>query len=209
MGRNRKDARANMRELSSKEEAMFQNMMSDLKKLEAELRISIEERSLNIEATLLDLAGARDAINAGLNAARKDLEKLNKKLGKSKVGQKAPQSIREVARKLGNVRNTYVSFRKRASEALNKPPTSVDMVEEFMQSIIKTASSWEDEARKIEGGFASSVDFSMPEQFASLEGLVKGGGYEVILAGEDRDPAVLKAFNEELENLMNPEDPED
>ena len=49
----------------------------------------------------------------------------------------------------------------------------------------------------------------MPEQFASLEGLVKGGGYEVILAGENRDPAVLKAFNEELEKLMNPESPED
>ena len=113
MGRNRKDARANLRELSSKEEAMFQNMMSDLKKLEAELRTSIEERSLNIEATLLDLASARDAINAGLNSARKELEKLNRKLGKSKVSQKAPQAIREVARELGDVRNTYVSFRKR------------------------------------------------------------------------------------------------
>ena len=184
---------------------MFQSMVQDMKKLEGQLRTSIEERSATIEFTLLDLAKARDAINAGLNIARKDLEKLNRRLGKSKADGKAPQAIRKVAGKLGEVRNTYLSFRKRAAEALNKPPTSTDMVEEFVQNIIRTAASWEDEARRIEGGFASSVDFTMPEEFAALEAQIKGGGYEVILAGDDREPASLRAFNEEIESLMNPE----
>lgn len=204
MGRNEKDAKANLRNLSSKEEQLFQHMTQEVRRLEIQLRTSIEERNESIEQTLKDLAKAKDAINAGLNSARKDLEKLNKRLGKSKADEKAPQAIIAVARKLGEVRNTYFQFRRRAEEALNMPPTSVDMVDEFVQNVVRTASSWEDEARSIEGGFASSVDFSMPEEFANLESLVKEGGYEVLLAGSDRDPNAVKEFNDELAALMNP-----
>ncbi len=203
MGRNERDVKAKIRTLSSKEEQLFQSMSQEVKDLETQLRASIEERSENIGQTLRDLAKAKDAINAGLNNARKDLEKLNKRLGKTKVDEKAPQAIRAVAKKLGEVRNTYLQFRRRAEEVLNTPPTSVDLVDEFVQNVIKTSSTWEEEARNIEGGFASSVDFSMPAEFATLESLVKEGGYEVLLAGSDRDPESVKEFNDELDNLMN------
>jgi hypothetical protein len=49
----------------------------------------------------------------------------------------------------------------------------------------------------------------MPAEFAALESLVKGGGYEVLLAGSDRDPEAVKEFNDELEDLMNPEEKDD
>ncbi|MCS5536612.1 MAG: hypothetical protein NZ770_00765 [Candidatus Poseidoniaceae archaeon] len=209
MGRNVKDVKANLRNLTIKEEQLFQNMSQEVKRLEAQLRASIEERSESIEQTLKDLAKAKDAINAGLSSARKNFERLKRILGKSKADEKASKAVRDVARKLGDVRNTYLQFRRRAEEALNKPPTSVDMVEEFVQNVIRTASLWEDEARSIEGGFASSVDFSMPAEFAALESLVKGGGYEVLLAGSDRDPEAVKEFNDELEDLMNPEEKDD
>lgn len=209
MGRNEKDAKVNLRNIATKEEQLYQKMSQDVKNLDSQLHVSIEERSENMKQTLRDLAKAKDAINAGLSNARKDLEKLNRRLGKSKADEKAPKAIRDVARKLGEVRNTYLQFRRRAEEALNKPPTSVDMVEEFVQNVIRIASAWEDEARSIEGGFASSVDFSMPAEFAALESQIKGGGYEVLLAGSDRDPASVKEFNDELEILMNPEEKDD
>ena len=85
MGRNERDVKAKIRTLSSKEEQLFQSMSQEVKDLETQLRATIEERSENIGQTLRDLAKAKDAINAGLSNARKDLEKLNKRLGKTKV----------------------------------------------------------------------------------------------------------------------------
>lgn len=174
--------------------------------LEKELKTSLLERISNMEALLLDLAKVRDAISAGLKETRRELERVHRRLGKSNPDlDKAKQSVIAIATQLGEARNTYDDMRNQLEDVLHAPPTSIELVNQALQNLIRASSTWEGIAQGIEDGFANAVDCSLPTEIKELESEVMDNGYPVLLAGEDRNEDNVGMFSDTLTKLMRPE----
>ena len=177
-----------------------------MRDLESNLRQDLTERISNMDDGLLELAKLRDAISAGLNVTRRELERVHKKLGKPNAEiSKAKETILSVAEKLGDSRQMYGDMRDQLEKIIHKPPTSIELVQQAVEGLIRASSKWEGSAQGIEDRFANVVDCSLPTEIKELEEDLLGNGYSVLLAGKDRDEDKVAEFDNKLSKLMNPE----
>ncbi|HIA89622.1 MAG TPA: hypothetical protein EYO42_04275 [Candidatus Poseidoniales archaeon] len=206
MGRNLKSAKNHLRLINKDGDSLLQRVSSDMKTLESTLRQDLTERISNMDDGLLELAKLRDAISAGLSETRRELERVHKRLGKANTDiSKAKESILGVAEKLGESRQMYGDMRDQLEKVIHQPPTSIELVQQAVQGLLRSSSKWEGDAQGIEDRFANVVDCSIPTEIKELESDLLSNGYSVLLAGNQRDESKIAQIDDELIKLMGSE----
>jgi chromosome segregation ATPase len=206
MGRNMKSAKNQLRMINKDGDGLLSRVSKDMKALESTLRDDLTERVSNMDDGLLELAKLRDAISAGLSETRRELERVHKRLGKANADiSKAKDSILGVAEKLGESRQLYGEMRDQLEKVIHQPPTSIELVQQAVQGLLRASSIWEGDAQGIEDRFANVVDCSIPSEIKELESDLLGNGYSVLLAGNQRDETKIAQIDEQLIELMGSE----
>jgi len=206
MGRNMKTAKNHLRLIKVDGEDILKRVSNDMRSMESSLRHDLTERISNMKDGLLELAKLRDAISAGLFETRRELERVHKKLGKSSTDLvKAKEAILGVAERLGESRQMYGDMRDQLEEMIHQPPTSIELVQQSLQGLLRASSKWEVCAQGIEDRFANVVDCSIPSEIKELEDDLLSNGYSVLLAGEERDETKVAKIDEQLTELMRSE----
>ncbi len=205
MVNNLKSAKATFKVVKSDGEKLLARVSNDLDEFKKDLQFALYERISNMEGSLLEVAKMRDTISAGLSETRRELDRVHKRLGKSKpdLG-KARDSVIEIAEKLGESRKVYEEMRRELEHSLNERPTPQGLIEKVLEGFYSATVNWEGDARKVEDGFANVVDCSLPKEIKELESEILNNGYSVLLAGENRKEENINKFNDKLSKIMNP-----
>ena len=161
----------------------------------------MSDRVESVQTILNEVASIQDAIIAGSLEVKKELEKAKKRLVKYGDKELMATQIIGSATRLGELRILHLDAVQRIQGALARPPTAVDIIERMTKDILKLSGSWEASAREIDESISDVVDANAPIEMIELEREMNNNGYDLILAGDNRDPDNIQACSDRIKQL--------
>ncbi len=161
----------------------------------------MRDRVESIQGILNEVASIQDAIIAGSSEIKRELEKARKRLVKSGDRELMVTQIIGAATRLGELRTLHNDAVQRIQGALARPPSAVDIIERMTKDLLKLSGSWEAYAREVDEAIADVVDANAPVEMVELQRELNTNGYDLILAGDDRDEQNIEAQRAKIRKL--------
>ena len=209
MGRYERAARTSLKEATALASGIITTVRHDLRREEVRLEEEMRDRVESIQSILNEVASIQDAIIAGSSEVKRDLEKAKKKLVKYGDRELMVTQIIGAANRLGELRTLHLDAVNRIQGALARPPSAVDIIERMTKDLLKLSGSWEASAREIDESIADVVDANAPIEMIELQRELTNNGYDLILAGDDRDPENIERCRAKIRELTGEEITED
>lgn len=209
MGRYERAARTSLKEATALASGIITTVRHDLRREEVRLEEEMRDRVESIQSILNEVASIQDAIIAGSSEVKRDLEKAKKKLVKYGDRELMVTQIIGAANRLGELRTLHLDAVSRIQGALARPPSAVDIIERMTKDLLKLSGSWEASAREIDESIADVVDANAPIEMIELQRELTNNGYDLILAGDDRNPENIERCRAKIRELSGEEISED
>ena len=209
MGRYERAARTSLKEATALASGIITTVRHDLRREEVRLEEEMRDRVESIQSILNEVASIQDAIIAGSSEVKRDLEKAKKKLVKYGDRELMVTQIIGAANRLGELRTLHLDAVSRIQGALARPPSAVDIIERMTKDLLKLSGSWEASAREIDESIADVVDANAPIEMIELQRELTNNGYDLILAGDDRDSENIERCRAKIRELTGEEISED
>ena len=209
MGRYERAAKTSLKEATALASGIITTVRHDLRREEVRLEEEMRDRVESIQSILNEVASIQDAIIAGSSEVKRELEKAKKKLVKYGDRELMVTQIIGAANRLGELRTLHLDAVSRIQGALARPPSAVDIIERMTKDLLKLSGSWEASAREIDESIADVVDANAPIEMIELQRELTNNGYDLILAGDDRDPENIKKCRAKIRELTGEENSED
>ncbi|MGB1548956.1 MAG: hypothetical protein ACPHA0_01245 [Candidatus Poseidoniaceae archaeon] len=209
MGRYERAARTSLKEATALASGIITTVRHDLRREEVRLEEEMRDRVESIQSILNEVASIQDAIIAGSSEVKRDLEKAKKKLVKYGDRELMVTQIIGAANRLGELRTLHLDAVSRIQGALARPPSAVDIIERMTKDLLKLSGSWEASAREIDESISDVVDANAPIEMIELQRELTNNGYDLILAGDDRDPENIERCRAKIRELTGEEISED
>ena len=201
MGRYERAAKGSLKEATSLASGIIESIRYDLRREEVRLEEEMRDRVESVQKTLNEVASIQDAIIAGSLEVKKELEKARKKMIKNSDGDWMSTQIIGAAARLGELRSLHIDAVKTIQGALARPPSAVDIIERLTKDLLKLSGSWESSAREIDESIADVVDSNPPLELIELSRELNNNGYDLILAGDNRDPENIEQSRSKIRDL--------
>ena len=205
MGRYERAAKSSLKEATALASGIIDSVRQDLRREEARLEGEMRDRVESIQGILNEVASIQDAIIAGSSEIKRELERARKKLVKSGDRELMVTQIIGAATRLGELRALHIDAVQRIQGALARPPSAVDIIERMTKDLLKLSGSWEAYAREVDEAIADVVDANAPVEMIELHRELNNNGYDLILAGEDRDEQNIEAQRAKIRHLSGEE----
>ena len=209
MGRYERAAKTSLKEATALASGIITTVRHDLRREEVRLEEEMRDRVESIQSILNEVASIQDAIIAGSSEVKRELEKAKKKLVKYGDRELMVTQIIGAANRLGELRTLHLDAVSRIQGALARPPSAVDIIERMTKDLLKLSGSWEASAREIDESIADVVDANAPIEMIELQRELTNNGYDLILAGDDRDPENIERCRAKIRELSGEEISED
>ena len=209
MGRYERAAKTYLKEATALASGIITTVRHDLRREEVRLEEEMRDRVESIQSILNEVASIQDAIIAGSSEVKRELEKAKKKLVKYGDRELMVTQIIGAANRLGELRTLHLDAVNRIQGALARPPSAVDIIERMTKDLLKLSGSWEASAREIDESIADVVDANAPIEMIELQRELTNNGYDLILAGDDRDPENIERCRAKIRELTGEEISED
>ena len=209
MGRYERAAKTSLKEATALASGIITTVRHDLRREEVRLEEEMRDRVESIQSILNEVASIQDAIIAGSSEVKRELEKAKKKLVKYGDRELMVTQIIGAANRLGELRTLHLDAVSRIQGALARPPSAVDIIERMTKDLLKLSGSWEASAREIDESIADVVDANAPIEMIELQRELTNNGYDLILAGDDRDPENIERCRAKIRELTGEEISED
>lgn len=209
MGRYERAARTSLKEATALASGIITTVRHDLRREEVRLEEEMRDRVESIQSILNEVASIQDAIIAGSSEVKRELEKAKKRLVKYGDRELMFTQIIGAANRLGELRTLHLDAVSRIQGALARPPSAVDIIERMTKDLLKLSGSWEASAREIDESIADVVDANAPIEMIELQRELTNNGYDLILAGDDRDPENIERCRAKIRELTGEEISED
>ena len=209
MGRYERAARTSLKEATALASGIITTVRHDLRREEVRLEEEMRDRVESIQSILNEVASIQDAIIAGSSEVKRELEKAKKRLVKYGDRELMVTQIIGAANRLGELRTLHLDAVSRIQGALARPPSPVDIIERMTKDLLKLSGSWEASAREIDESIADVVDANAPIEMIELQRELTNNGYDLILAGDDRDPENIERCRAKIRELTGEEISED
>lgn len=209
MGRYERAAKTSLKEATALASGIITTVRHDLRREEVRLEEEMRDRVESIQSILNEVASIQDAIIAGSSEVKRELEKAKKKLVKYGDRELMVTQIIGAANRLGELRTLHLDAVSRIQGALARPPSAVDIIERMTKDLLKLSGSWEASAREIDESIADVVDANAPIEMIELQRELTNNGYDLILAGDDRDPENIERCRAKIRELSGEEVSED
>lgn len=201
MGRYERAAKSSLKEATALASGIIDSVRQDLRREEARLEAEMRDRVESIQGILNEVASIQDAIIAGSSEIKRELEKARKRLVKSGDRELMVTQIIGAATRLGELRALHNDAVQRIQGALARPPSAVDIIERMTKDLLKLSGSWEAFAREVDEAIADVVDANAPVEMIELHRELITNGYDLILAGENRDEQNIEAQRAKIRQL--------
>ena len=201
MGRYERAAKSSIKEAIALASGIIDSVRQDLRREEARLEGEMRDRVESIQGILNEVASIQDAIIAGSSEIKRDLEKARKRLVKSGDRELMVTQIIGAATRLGELRALHNDAVQRIQGALARPPSAVDIIERMTKDLLKLSGSWEAYAREVDEAIADVVDANAPVEMIELHRELNTNGYDLILAGENRDEQNIEVQRAKIRQL--------
>lgn len=201
MGRYERAAKSSLKEATALASGIIDSVRQDLRREEARLEGEMRDRVESIQGILNEVASIQDAIIAGSSEIKRELEKARKRLVKSGDRELMVTQIIGAATRLGELRTLHNDAVQRIQGALARPPSAVDIIERMTKDLLKLSGSWESYAREVDEAIADVVDANAPVEMIELHRELNTNGYDLILAGENRDEQNIEAQRTKIRQL--------
>ena len=205
MGRYERAAKTSLKEATALASGIITTVRHDLRREEVRLEEEMRDRVESIQSILNEVASIQDAIIAGSSEVKRELEKAKKKLVKYGDRELMVTQIIGAANRLGELRTLHLDAVSRIQGALARPPSAVDIIERMTKDLLKLSGSWEASAREIDESIADVVDANAPIEMIELQRELANNGYDLILAGDDRDPENIERCRAKIRELTGEE----
>ena len=209
MGRYERAAKTSLKEATALASGIITTVRHDLRREEVRLEEEMRDRVESIQSILNEVASIQDAIIAGSSEVKRELEKAKKKLVKYGDRELMVTQIIGAANRLGELRTLHLDAVSRIQGALARPPSAVDIIERMTKDLLKLSGSWEASAREIDESIADVVDANAPIEMIELQRELTNNGYDLILAGDDRDLENIERCRAKIRELSGEEVSED
>ena len=209
MGRYERAAKTSLKEATALASGIITTVRHDLRREEVRLEEEMRSRVESIQTILNEVASIQDAIIAGASEVKRDLAKAKKKLVKYGDRELMVTQIIGSATRLGELRSLHNDAVDRIQGALARPPSAVDIIERMTKDLLKLSGSWESSAREIDESIADVVDANAPIEMIELQRELNNNGYDLILAGDDRDPENIERCRTRIKEMIGEEVAED
>tara|TARA_B100000287_G_C20575466_1_gene758273 strand:+ start:574 stop:1206 length:633 start_codon:yes stop_codon:yes gene_type:complete len=187
MGRYERAARSSLKDATTLSNGVLDIIRHDLRKQEIRLEEELRSRLDDVQDTLVEIASIEDAIIAGSIEVSKELEKASKRHRKHPDGDSMRNIIIDTAKRLGELKKLHNDAITRVQRVLSRPPNAVESIERLSRDLMKLSGSWESIARELDESMGGVVDQNPPLELVELQRELSNGGYDTILAGNDRD----------------------
>ena len=201
MGRYERAAKGSLKEASSLASGIIESIRYDLRREEVRLEEEMRDRVQSVQTTLNEVASIQDAIIAGSLEVKKELEKARKKMIKAGDREWMSTQIIGAAGRLGELRSLHIDAVRTIQGALARPPSAVDIIERLTKDLLKLSGSWESSAREIDESISGVVDSNAPLEMVELSRELNNNGFDLILAGDNRDPANIESCRAKIRDL--------
>ncbi len=205
MGRYERAAKTSLKEATALASGIITTVRHDLRREEVRLEEEMRDRVESIQSILNEVASIQDAIIAGSSEVKRELEKARKKLVKYGDRELMVTQIIGAANRLGELRTLHIDAVSRIQGALARPPSAVDIIERMTKDLLKLSGSWEASAREIDESISDVVDANAPIEMIELQRELTNNGYDLILAGDDRDPENIERCRAKIRELTGEE----
>ena len=205
MGRYERAAKTSLKEATALASGIINSVRQDLRREEVRLEEEMTDRVESIQSILNEVASIQDAIIAGSTEIKKELEKARKRLVKSGDKELMVTQIIGSATRLGELRALHLDAVQRIQGALARPPSAVDIIERMTKDLLKLSGSWESYAREVDESIADVVDANAPVEMIELHRELNNNGYDLILAGDNRDPENIENQRAKIRELSGDE----
>ncbi len=201
MGRYERAAKSSLKEATALSAGIVNSIKQDFRREEIRLEEEMKDRVESVQKILNEVSSIQDAIVAGSSEVLKELEKSRKKLVKGGDRETMVTQILATAARLGELRTLHMDSVARIQGALARPPSAVDIIERMAKDLLKMSGSWESSAREIDESIAEVVDANPPIELVSLSREMNNNCYDLILAGENRDPENIEKSRQRIREL--------
>ena len=201
MGRYERAAKSSLKEATALSAGIVNSIKQDFRREEIRLEEEMKDRVESVQKILNEVSTIQDAIVAGSSEVLKELERSRKKLVKGGDRETMVTQILATAARLGELRTLHMDSVARIQGALARPPSAVDIIERMAKDLLKMSGSWESSAREIDESIADVVDANPPIELVSLSREMNNNGYDVILAGDNRDPENIEKSRQKIRDL--------
>ena len=208
MGRHERAAKTTPKEATALASGIIDSVRHDLRREETRLEQEMRDRVEAVQDILNEVASIQDAISAGSTEVRKDLERARKKLVKNGDREMMSTQIIGAANRLGELRLLHLDSVKRTQAILARPPSAVDIIERLTKDLLKLSGSWESSAREIDEAIADVVDINPPIEMIELSRELNNNGYDLVLAGDNRDPENIEIQRNKIREMTGEENPD-
>lgn len=201
MGRYERAAKNSLKEATALASGLIETVRHDLRREEVRLEEEMRDRVQAVQTTLNEVASIQDAIIAGSSEVKRELEKAKKRLVKGGDRELMATQIIGAATRLGELRTLHNDAVRRIQGALARPPSAVDIIERLTKDLLKLSGSWESSAREIDESVSDVVDANAPIEMIQLSRELNDNGYDLILAGENRDPENIEKCRARIKSM--------
>ena len=201
MGRYERAAKSSLKEATALASGIINSVKQDLRREETRLEGEMRDSVDSIQGILNEVASIQDAIIAGSSEIKRELEKARKRLVKSGDRELMVTQIIGAATRLGELRTLHNDAVQRIQGALARPPSAVDIIERMTKDLLKLSGSWEAYAREVDEAIADVVDANAPVEMIELHRELNANGYDLILAGDERDEQNIEAQRAKIRQL--------
>ena len=207
MGRYERAAKESLKEATALASGIIDTIRYDLRREEVRLEDEMRERVEAVQSTLNEVASIQDAIIAGSLEVKKELEKAQKRMAKNGDRELMITQIIGAAGRLGELRSLHNDAVYRIQGILARPPSGVDIIERLTKDLLKLSGSWEASARHIDESISDVVDSNPPLEMIELSRELNNNGFDLILAGENRDPENIDKCRSKIRDLTGEDSP--
>jgi len=202
LGRYERVVKSSFKQANTLVGGLLDIVRGDLRRQEVRLDEEMRERVNEVHDMLFEVAAIQDAIIAGSTEVKRELEKARRRLSKSGDRDAMRLSILDVAARLGEMRQLHADVVSRIQKSLARPPNAVDIIERMTKDMLKLSGSWESAAREIDEVVADSVDPNPPVEMVEIRRELDKGGYDLLLAGDERDEESLERSRIQINELI-------
>jgi hypothetical protein len=202
LGRYERAVKSSFKQANTLVGGLLDIVRGDLRRQEVHLDEEMHERVNEVHGMLVEVASIQDAIIAGSTEVKRELEKARRRLSKSGDRDAMRLSILDVAARLGELRQLHNDAVSRIQKSLARPPNAVDLIERMTKDLLKMSGSWESAAREIDEVVADSVDPNPPVEMVEIRRELDKGGYDLLLAGDERDEESLERSRIQINDLI-------
>ena len=207
MGRYERAAKESLKEATALASGIIDTIRYDLRREEVRLEDEMRDRVEAVQTILNEVASIHDAIIAGSLEVKRELEKAQKRMTRNGDRELMVTQIIGAAGRLGELRSLHLDAVSRIQGVLARPPSGVDIIERLTKDLLKLSGSWEASARQIDESISDVVDSNPPLEMVELSRELNNNGFDLILAGENRDPENIEKCKSKIRDLTGEDSP--